>query len=81
MLAYIGCLGYTMIYAMRTNMSIAIVCMVKTEITSAVNITGKISEANVCGIAKNTLNSSKVLSHKRIMYSASAMFYFCFEFV
>ena len=68
MLAYIGCFCYAMIYAMRTNMSIAIVCMVKAENTSSLNITGKISEANVCGIAKNTLNLSRVLSDKTIMY-------------
>ena len=69
MLAYIGCLCYAMIYAMRTNMSIAIVCMVKAENTSAVNITGKSgSETNVCGIATNTINSSRVLFHKQIMY-------------
>ena len=62
MMAYVGCLCYTLIYAMRTNMSIAIVCMVKSVNTTGENRT----QVGMCGAIDS---DGSVVSQIRLIIS------------
>lgn len=55
-MAYVCCLCYTLIYTMRTNMSIAIVCMVKTANKSLHVVKENITDVDTCGAEQSAVN-------------------------
>ena len=61
-LAYIAFLGFGVVYSLRVNFSVAIVCMLKPANNSELVVSGNVSESlgSECGVLEKTASSSEV---------------------
>ena len=61
-LAYIAFLGFGVVYSLRVNISVAIVCMLKPANNSELVVSGNLSEpqGSECGVLEKAASSSEV---------------------